>query len=145
MEEPATQKPVDRSLLEAGVLPLCDALNSLQGVRTAWSCEGHPWDGREPFVAFAAPREVAFGLHVALNRGRGDGSLHFSWWLLAQFEDNGGLRYILRPNDTRLSGRHRPVLVQLGFRPAWKQRQVVADLERLAEMVLALNRASRPA
>jgi hypothetical protein len=137
VSEARFQSPVDRSVIEPGALPLCDALNSLPGVRTAWSCEGHPWDGREPYVAFSAPAQVAFRIHQLLNRGRAYGTLQFNWWLLAQFQDDGAMQYILRPNDTRLSGVRRNLLVQLGLAPAWKHRDVLRDLAHLAALIEA--------
>jgi len=60
--------------VEAGVVRLCDALNSLHGVFTIWSCERHPELLSRPVVTFVAPKELAFKVHRAIEeRGQGLG------------------------------------------------------------------------
>lgn len=85
--------------IEAGVRPLCDALNALQNTYTLWSCEGHPETASTPFVTFIAPQEIAFKLSKAIECSP---FLKFNWELSAWFREDGTLQYTVRPNDRRL-------------------------------------------
>lgn len=59
--------------IEAGIRPVCDALNALPGVKTTASCEGHvygwlpPRNVSAPYVCFAAPSRVATLIGRALE------------------------------------------------------------------------------
>jgi hypothetical protein len=91
------------AIIEPGIRPVCDALNSIPGVVTAYSCEGHWIDGRHPFVIFDAPGDVALRIHRLIGHGYGDGRLKVCWWLQGRFQDDGSMRYIIEPNDYRIS------------------------------------------
>lgn len=89
--------------IEPGIRPVCDVLNSIPGVVTAYSCEGHWVGNRSPFVMFDAPNVVAFRIHCLLEHGHGDGRLTLCWWLQARFLDDGSMRYIIETNDYRIA------------------------------------------
>lgn len=95
--------PAARAPIEPGILPVCNALNACVGVRTVWSCEGHPWRlvPSKPYVIFTAPQSFSFQLHQQLLPAYDDGRLTFSWELHARFQDDGNLIYWLSPNDWR--------------------------------------------
>lgn len=122
--------------IEPGIRPVCDVLNSMLGVATVYSCEGHWMRGCAPFVMFDAPNEVALRIHRILDSGggHGDGSLSFCWRLHASFQDDGALRYILEPFDVRLPPHKPNVFTQ------WKVwSQMDAELNRLANLLVQIK------
>lgn len=122
--------------IEPGVKPLCDALNSLHGVYTVWSCEGHPNRGAAPFVIFVTDQATAFKVTSVIAADRDETGLHFNWWTTATFREDGSLQYAIKPDDYRIpSGtwwRFWPL-------PRWSQRVMMNDLARLAELVSQLK------
>lgn len=92
------------TLIERGIKPVCDALNSFEAVVTTHSCEGHPSVPLRPFVSFRAPREFAYLIHKLLGIGHGDGTLKFCWHLIARFDDDMNMTYTITPNDVRIPG-----------------------------------------
>lgn len=133
-------KPDNRSIntpIELGVKPLCDALNSLPGVFTIWSCEGHPWVRADPYVVFVTDQATAFKVDEVITADRETTGLHFVWWTTANFRKDGSLQYAIRPNDYRISDgtwwRFWPL-------PRWSHRRMKIDLMRIAEMIGKLKR-----
>lgn len=92
--------------IEPGIRPVCDALNTIPGIITLWSCEGHSWT-RPPFVTFKASIDVAFKIHKLLGYGHGDGRLKYCWWVRANFLEDGTLQFTLLPNDWRFTEDYR--------------------------------------
>lgn len=117
--------------IEQGVKPLCNALNSLPGVFTIWSCEGHPDRHARPYVVFVTDHSTAFGIHCAIQARPGLG-LRFNWGVTASFREDGSLQYVLEPHDYRVS---------VGSWRGWKfarrldHGRLLKDILRLAELV----------
>ncbi|MDF0506666.1 hypothetical protein POK33_38595 [Burkholderia cenocepacia] len=86
------------TFIEPAVRPVCDSLNSIPGVATLWSCQGHPFRRSHPYVVFVAPEPVALAVHRLLGAGDGAGALRYPWWLNANFRENGDLQWCLEPN-----------------------------------------------
>lgn len=123
--------------VEKGIAPLCAALNSVPGVATLWSCEGHPTRHMRPYVVFAGPQPFAFALHRALcHPSPHAAALRFNWKLIANFRDNGTLQWILDPDDERIAA---PGLFGI---PRWTRRQADADIAVLTTIVHALAKAN---
>lgn len=122
--------------IERGIKPLCDALNSLPGVCTIWSCEGHPSAEAAPYVVFVADQGTAFNVDSVITAEPEVTSLHFVWWTTANFRQDGSMQYTIRPHDNRiLHGawwRFWPL-------PRWSQRLMAKDLARLADLVAQLK------
>lgn len=118
--------------IENGIRPVCDALNSISGVRTLWSCEGHPNIPLRPYVAFECTQDFAFSVHKLLDAGHASAKLKYSWRITASFKDNGHLQYLIEPNDTRI--RKRFWLIR-----NWKQAVMNEELLRLAELLKRLG------
>jgi len=127
--------PAIKAPIEPGVRPLCDALNSLSGVNTLWSCEGHPEDGSRPYATFIAPSEIAFAIHQVVSPLNVAGGLNFIWDLVATFRDDGTIQYTIQPNDYRIS---EGTWWRWWSRNRWSRRSMSADLERLAVLVKQL-------
>lgn len=123
-----------RISIEPGIAPICEALNQIPDVKTIWSCEGHPKDGHRPYVVFAAPQDVAFAIDRSLYYEKGR-ILRFTWRLIANFQDNGSLQWIIEPNDVRFVSR------SILGRALWTRRQVDADILELARMISKLRGA----
>jgi hypothetical protein len=117
-------------LNERGIRPVCDALNAVPGVRTLWSCEGHPIRESRPYVVFVAPKFFAWRVHRALVLASADGSLKYPWWLNAHFRDNGRLQWCIEPNCRIPRWKFVPVIRLL----------VDAELQRLAVLIRNQNR-----
>ena len=122
--------------IESGVKPLCDALNSLPGVYTVWSCEGHPYRGHPPFAIFVTDQATAFKVNSAIEAGPHTKALHFNWWTTATFREDGSLQYSIQPSDWRIPDgtwwRFWPL-------PRWSRRVMMKDLKRLAELVAQIK------
>lgn len=132
----AADNPSINTPIEAGVRPLCDALNGLPGVFTIWSCEGHPERPSRPFVTFLAPETTAFTVHCAIEPSNEKLGLHFNWWLTSHFREDGSVQYTIEPNDYRIS----TVTWQRWFSlRRWNHRIMLNDLSRLAELVAQLK------
>nr|WP_223965201.1 hypothetical protein [Burkholderia diffusa] len=116
-------------LIDGGIRPVCDALNGIEGVRTLWSCEGHPFRPSRPYVVFEASESFALQVHWAIGPGHGDGSLRYVWWLTANFRDNGVLQWCIEPNCHIPRWRYLPIA----------RRKVDAELKRLAALLDKLN------
>ncbi len=128
--------PAIKESIEIGIKPVCDVLNSIEGVRTVWSCEGHPERPSRPYVTFLAPEATAYQVHRLLGAGRGDGTLQYCWWLIANFRDDGLLQYTIEPNDYRLrDNRHRWWSTY-----QWNKKAMDAELIRLAVLLTQLRR-----
>lgn len=112
-------------LIERGIGPVCDALNRIDGVRTLWSCEGHPCRPSRPYVVFEAPEPVALQVHRAIEATHVDGSLIYCWWLTANFRDNGVLQWCIEPNCRIPRWRFLPIA----------RKSVDEELRRLAAVV----------
>ena len=115
--------------IENGIRPVCDALNFFPEVATTHSCEGHPEIPLRPYVSFRASAAFAFRLHRQLGLGHGDGSLKFCWWLVAHFDDDGSMVYVLEPNDIRIPGR-RWFLFRM-----WGRKSMDRELKQLAALI----------
>lgn len=126
-------EPQPADPIEPGVRPLCDALNTLPGVQTLWSCEGHPERPTRPYVTFLSSRETAFALHLALVSGAASAGLEFNWWLTAHFDDTGRMRFTIEPNDYRIPGKPWP------FPRRWNRQGIDRDLQRLADLVTQIS------
>nr|BAO18874.1 hypothetical protein [Burkholderia sp. M701] len=96
-------------LIERGIRPVCDALNRIEGVRTLWSCEGHPFRLSRPYVVFEAPEPFALRVHRAIEAKHIEGSLNYCWWLTANFRDNGVLQWCIEPNCRIPRWRYLPI------------------------------------
>lgn len=84
--------------IEPGIRPVCDALNHFEGVRTLWSCEGHPFRPSRPYVVFEAPETFALRVHQAIEAAQFGGRLHYCWMLSANFRTCGQLQWCIEPN-----------------------------------------------
>ncbi len=125
--------------IEPGILPVCDALNAIQGIETLFSCEGHPsrpWIA--PYVMFRASISDAFKIHKSLSYGHGiHWQLKFCWQLIAAFYEDGTLKYTLKPNDVRFCYpdlRFRFFLFP-SWRIAWRRSEMDEELIRLSSLI----------
>jgi len=129
--------PAIKAPIEPGVKPLCDALNSLPGVHTLWSCEGHPEDGSRPYATFIGPAEAAFAISHTIGTDSQAAGLHFSWNLTATFRDDGTLQYTIEPNDYRVM---RQTWAEWLFaRRRWSKQIMANDLSGLAGLIRNLK------
>lgn len=127
--------PAINAPIEAGVRPLCDALNNHPEVHTLWSCEGHPEDGHRPYVTFLAGASFAFKVHQAIT-DQSLSKLHFSWSIAGTFREGGDLQSTIEPHDYRVS---HGSLSRWWSRHRWSKSTMAADLVRLAELVNAIK------
>jgi len=127
--------------IEPGIRPVCDALNAIPGVQTIYSCEGHPnrHGPSTPFVIFLAPQGVAFRLWQIVQDGILSGKLFYSWWLRADFREDGTMQYKIESNDGRLSLPERTKwLGNLRYVP-WKRNDMDAEMLRMAGLIAKLE------
>lgn len=122
--------PAISAAIEPGILPVCEALNSLPDVVTLWSCEGHPDLPCTPYVVFVARQDLAFRIDQLLAPRVGGRVLKYSWRLIASFRPDGSLQYILEPNDVRLQGGWLSFL-----RPLFSRKKMDGELRCLAELI----------
>ena len=115
---------------EPGIRPVCSALNSLCGVHTLWSCEGHAIRSYRPYVVFVAEQRLAFRIHTAIECGHLSGFLKYCWATSANFRDDGTLQYTTELSDTRLR--------RWWFYPLMRGR-VDAEIARLATLIHSMN------
>jgi hypothetical protein len=126
--------------IEPGILPVCEALNSLPSVHTLWSCEGHAVWADLPYVAFIASQDLAFRVNLLLESQAGsDDGLHYNWRLIGSFRNDGSLQYILETSDARLSGWRRALFPL----PLFGRRAMNRELQRLADLIATLNKTKR--
>ncbi len=118
--------------IEDGVKPLCDSLNSIQSVKTLWSCEGHPEIPSRPYVTFSAPLDIAFEIHKLLGAGRAGSQLYYNWWIVAHFDNTGTLNFTIEPNDYRFT---RQPIWRLFSVKVWDSKTVHKDLESLGLLI----------
>lgn len=131
--------PAIKAPIEPGIKPVCDALNALPGVFTLWSCEGHPEHASRPFVTFIADEATAFKVHCAIGPDNDEFGLHFCWWLLASFRDDGTMQYTIEPNDNRVS---KGTWQRWWSSRRWDHRVMEKDLSRLATLVAQLKHSN---
>ena len=126
--------PYERNNVEPGVQKLCEVLNTIDNVRTLYSCEGHPELPTPPYVMFEAPTHVAFSIHKLLGHGRADGTLTFSWQIESHFNISmdGGWHYVISPNDIRFLKRPTGFFV---VRKPWNSSTARADMDRISEIL----------
>ncbi|MCM2496092.1 hypothetical protein ACVCIH_30345 [Burkholderia glumae] len=79
---PADQISVD--IVEAGIWPLVQAFNQIDGVRTIASCHGHRWFDFEshigkPYVYFQGPAEFALALSEQIDAAQSAQVLNYPW------------------------------------------------------------------
>jgi len=122
--------------IENGIRPVCDALNSIAGVNTVWSCEGHPKIPLRPYVSFVSSQDFAFNVHSLLGDGHSHGQLKYAWMLTANFCDNGILKFTIEPNDCRIVNARR---LKLWFLPQWDKAEMDSELLKLACILKTLK------
>lgn len=131
----------DAFIIEEGIKPVCDVLNSIPGVKTLWSCEGHPDRPSRPYVSFQSSQAFAHKVHRLLGAvqetgtGRANAKLKYNWWLVAHFNDAGELRYTIEPNDYRIQLQRRFFL----FGSQWNKAEMNAELLRMADLLKTLK------
>jgi len=128
---------VDQPDIEPGIQPVCDALNAIPGVQTIYSCEGHPnrHGPSTPFVIFLAPQDIAFRLWQIVHYGGLRGELRYSWWLRADFLEDGAMQYKIESNDGRLTLPARTKwLGNLRYVP-WTRNDMDAEMLRMAGLL----------
>lgn len=81
--------------IEPKILPVCDALNAIPGVRTLWSCDGHATRPSRPYVVFESSEAFAFQVHQLLESEMDHGTLRYWWRLTANFRRSGGLQWLV--------------------------------------------------
>lgn len=115
------------AVIETDIRPVVTALNAIPGVRSLWSCHGHPLlRPANPFVTFIAPVGFAFALQQAVECQDG---LRYCWQMQGRFMDDGVVQYTLSPNDVRLPAGRRHWLV------FWWRRNIRRELLALADLV----------
>lgn len=82
-------------LIEPKIRPVCDALNSIVGVRTLWSCEGHAFRPSRPYVVFEASESFALQVHRLIGDGHAGGRLTYWWNMTANFGENAQLQWLI--------------------------------------------------
>lgn len=119
--------------IEPDMRPLCNVLNSIPGVETQWSCEGHPTrvgGNFAPYVMFFADEATARCINALLQHSRRTGDLYFNWWVRGSFSDEGIWRYSIENNDVRLA---RGKLFRLI--PRWNKSQMRVELARMSLII----------
>lgn len=127
MNKTVTTRPYTGPI-EEGVLPLCEALNDIDGVITLWSCEGHPERPSPPFVTFFCSYAIAAQLDKMLQRASRIGYLKRWWWVRGNFDDNGVWRYTIESNDRIVAKRQ----LRFGIFSNWKSADMRHELARMA-------------
>lgn len=115
-------------LIEPGIKPLCDTLNSYDGIVTLYSCEGHPRRPARPYVSFRAELDEAKLIQDAITACRG--KLTYVWWITGCFNPEGAWVYCLEPNDVRFRR-----TLRFGFLPNWRRERVDLDLKNIADSI----------
>lgn len=110
---------------------MCDVLNSIPGVRTLWSCEGHPERPAAPYVTFMADAGFAYSVFNLLERAAAQNELVFCWRLRADFIEGGELQYTIESNDIRVLGRRRSWFDWFSANH-WSKSEMDQELLRLA-------------
>lgn len=119
--------------VEHGIQPVCDALNAINGVRTVWSCEGHPEYNMLPYVVFVTTQEVAFNISRSIRAASLSGKqLFYNWEMTANFREDGSLQYMIKPNDRRLNKK-------ILFLSAWSQKKMDDELKNLAKTIESMS------
>lgn len=111
-------------LIEAGVLPLCDVLNAVEGITTHFSCEGHPRSAMPPYVVFSASSLLAQRIEAAIREAHRRRILQYIWRVTGYFNEAGRWLYCIEPNDTRLIQK-----TWLGIFPRWR-KPMIADIRQ---------------
>ncbi|MGZ0116120.1 hypothetical protein ACWQ7L_19295 [Enterobacter cloacae] len=124
MNKPEQGKPI-----EAGILPLCVALNSVGGIKTRYSCEGHSRSGMAPYVSFSADEARARQLAIVISKSN---LLKYCWRVAGSFNDEGIWLYHLESNDRRLG--KSPSLMRTFF-PPWRRKVMDRELVTLASII----------
>ncbi|AEA65729.1 hypothetical protein [Burkholderia gladioli] len=81
--------------IEPKILPVCDALNAIAGVRTLWSCEGHAQRPSRPYIVFESSEAFAFQVHQLLESAMDRGALRYWWRMTANFRPSGRLQWLV--------------------------------------------------
>jgi hypothetical protein len=120
--------------IEPGIKPVCEALNSIPNVHTIWSCDGHPWQQKQPYVVFITDQDTAFRVSRLLDVEHEAGWLHYCWSLSANFRDDGSLQYTIKPSDYRLydGSMHWWSLC------LWNRKAIIKELNNLALSIAKL-------
>jgi len=121
-------------IIENGIRPVCDVLNSFNGVKTLWSCEGHPERPVPPYVSFESSQEFAFRVHCLLGSGNANGKLKYCWWITAHFNDHGRLTYKIGSNDFRILEERK----FFWFRLQWSKAEMNTELLMLASLLKSI-------
>ena len=134
LSEHPNYTPYERNNVDPGVQALCDVLNTIDNVRTLYSCEGHPELPTSPYVMFEAPTDVSFSIHKLLGHGRADGTLTFSWQIQSHFNISmdGGWHSVIKPNDIRIV---KPPVGFFSFKNPWDSSTTRAYMDRISELV----------
>lgn len=118
----------DKNVIENGIVPVCEVLNSINAVETIYSCEGHPErNNSSPYVMFNAPVDIAFKVHQALDPQEGNNPLKFDWLLKARFNEDKTMTYIIESNDNRIQG------PRYWLFKRWDRKAMDAELLKMAE------------
>jgi hypothetical protein len=119
--------------IEEDVSDLCEKFNSINGFETIYSCQGHPREGRRPYIMFLSSVGDAGKLNNLLSSAQKTESLHYTWWITASFNDKAKLQFKLETNDYRVSG-----CARLLFFSSWNHKLIVNDFNTI-EKLLSLN------
>lgn len=125
---------MSKPIIEKGIKPVCDVLNSIPGVKTLWSCEGHPERPAAPYVTFMADTGFAYSVYKMLGRAAAHNELDYCWRLRADFIEGGELQYTIESNDVRVLGPRRSWL-NLFVVYHWSKSEMDRELLRLANLL----------
>ncbi|WP_261643099.1 hypothetical protein [Erwinia mallotivora] len=117
-------------IIEPGILPVCNALNSFEGITTLYSCEGHTWYSFRPYVSFRADEYLARMISAAVGHDMG---LMYNWWVTGNFNESGEWMYCLEPNDIRIRRS-----LRFGIFPVWSRKVMDRELQNIAENIMTL-------
>lgn len=128
----------NHDLIEKGILPVCNALNAIPGVRTVYSCEGHPRRPSPPYVSFKSGNEFALKVHKLLESCSTDGRLQFAWMLKASFDNADEFMFSIVSNDVRVLCE--PIKLFPFFSAArWDQKVMQRELLTLSDLLAELR------
>lgn len=75
--------------IDSGIAPLVSALNSIQGITTRYSCQGHVQRLSSPYIWFECPVSLASLIELHLRRLWQQGHIYARWRLTGSFNKAG--------------------------------------------------------
>ena len=95
---------INEVTVEPLILPIVNILNSVDGVYTAASCQGHFLDGHisEPYVAYYSSMDVAKSIEMFIRTEE----LALPWYQLIVFDKQYDPFFSIRVNEKALSSKY---------------------------------------